>query len=76
MAALENSDGSIVREAIPAEEGVPARHLSDDEYDALSTRNKERVREAKTDGGAPLYEVRTAKEMAPAPAPATSGEGS
>jgi len=79
--AVLNSDGSVVREAVPDEPGVPAHHLSDEEYDALSTRNKERVREAKNSDGAPLYEYRTAREMSgPAPTAATKatandGEG-
>ncbi len=67
QASLENSDGTVLRAAAPAEPAVPARHLTDDEYDALSTRNKERVREALTDDGKPLYDVRTLKEMAPTP---------
>ncbi|HXI16802.1 MAG TPA: hypothetical protein VNM48_10540 [Chloroflexota bacterium] len=79
MPAVENSDGTIVREAVPDEPAVKAGHLSDEEYDALSPRNKERVREAKNGNGEPLYEVRSIKEMsAPAStaaAKASDGEG-
>ncbi|HXI16389.1 MAG TPA: hypothetical protein VNM48_08450 [Chloroflexota bacterium] len=77
--AVEISDGTIVREATQDEPGVPAHHLNDEEYDALSTRNKQRVREAKNGNGEPLYEVRSVKEMsAPAStaaAKANDGEG-
>ncbi|HXI15482.1 MAG TPA: hypothetical protein VNM48_03850 [Chloroflexota bacterium] len=76
--AVLNSDGTVVREAVPAEPGVPSHHLSDEDYDALSPRNKERVREAKNGNGEPLYEVRSVKEMAaptPAAAKANDGEG-
>ena len=43
----------------PPEPAVPARHLSAEEYAALSPRNKERVRAARAAGGGPLYEVRS-----------------
>src|SRR5215216_2552358 len=48
--------------ALPTEPGIPARHLTQEEYDALSPRNKERVREA-MHAGAPLYAVRSDKEL-------------
>lgn len=56
---------------------VPARHLTAAEYDALTPRNKQRVREARAAGGGPLYEVRsdkdtTAGESASGPAPAAA----
>jgi hypothetical protein len=51
--------------AVPETPAVPARHLTQEEYDALTPRNKERVREAKHDGK-PLYDVRSEKEMAAA----------
>lgn len=51
---------------------VPARHLTAAEYDALSPRNKERVREARAAHGGPLYEVRTERELAPAPSGAAA----
>jgi len=69
--AVEQSDGTIVREAIPEEPAVPPHHLSEEEFDALSPRNKQRVREAKNGNGEPLYEYRTVKEMS-APAPAAA----
>lgn len=53
----------------PLEEGgemtqaVPPRHLTQEEYDALSPRNKERVKEAKNAAGEPLYDVRTEREV-------------
>jgi hypothetical protein len=46
----------------PGEPAIPARHLTKAEYDALSPRTKERVREAKNSQGKPLYE----KNEAPA----------
>ncbi|HXI17664.1 MAG TPA: hypothetical protein VNM48_14990 [Chloroflexota bacterium] len=74
--AVELSDGTIVREALPAEPAVKAGHLSDEEFDGLSPRNKERVREAKNANGEPLYEYRTVKEMsAPAAAAAKASDG-
>ena len=54
---------------------VPARHLLPEEYDALTPRNKERVREAKAADGSPLYEVRSEKELASSGAK-SSKEGS
>lgn len=46
---------------------VPARHLTQEEYDALSPRNKERVKDARNAFGGPLYEVRAERELASAP---------
>jgi len=45
------------------ERSVPARHLTEADYDALSPRNKERVRSARSEDGGPLYEVRSVKDM-------------
>ena len=51
---------------------VPARHLTQEEYDALTPRNKERIREAKNARGEPLYVVRTEAEMRERPASGAS----
>lgn len=45
--------------------GIPAKHLTNDEYEALSAEHKEQVR------ASGLYEVRAERELAPA-APAAS----
>lgn len=54
-------------------DGIPARHLSDDEFTALSAEQRKAVREAKRGDGSALYEVaseRAARSEAP-PAPPT-----
>jgi hypothetical protein len=55
----------------PGELPIPARHLTKAEYDALSPRNKERVREAKNSQGKPLYE----KNEAPAERGSRAADG-
>lgn len=63
--------------AVPETPPVPARHLTQEDYEALSPRNKERVREAKHNG-TPLYEVRAEKDLAtdaPLPPPRAAAKG-
>ena len=56
--------------------GIPARDLTEAEFDALPQADRLRVRNAKRTGGAPLYEVRAESEMHPSrSAPKSSDKG-
>lgn len=48
--------------------GVPARNLTEADYDALSPDERLLVHNAKMTGGKPLYQVRSEAEMHPAKA--------
>lgn len=53
--------GTKGEDGLPVEylEGVPARSLTQDEYDALTDEQREAMRSS------PLYDVRTEREMTP-----------
>jgi hypothetical protein len=55
--ATYNGDGSEYLN------GIPARDLDDEEYQALDPDQRKAVREAKMSGGKPLYDVRTDAEL-------------
>jgi hypothetical protein len=60
MKALYRGDGSAFYA------GIPARHLTRDEYDALDETQRALLR------GSDLYEVRSEREMSATAAPASS----
>lgn len=45
--------------------GVPARHLTENDRDALTAEQRRAVRNVKQSNGQPLYAVRTDAEMHP-----------
>ena len=53
-------------------DGVPARHITESEWEALSAEQRKRIQQQKRSNGQPLYEVRTAAEMHPAQAASRS----